>query len=105
MKIRRTWRSGDLSKTLGTPWRTPLWLLGTPETEMRGDKEIRRALSDLGDTFRGLEEMEDTFRDLHGDLREDFVDFKDMVDLLGDPSTGVGDPLDEDKDMEVKGPL
>lgn len=50
--------------------------------------------------------MEDTFRDLHGDLREDFVDFKDMVDLLGDPSAGVGDPLDEDKeDMEVKGPL
>lgn len=37
--------------------------------------------------------MEDTFRDLHGDLREDF---KDVVDLLGDPF---------DEDMEVKGPL
>lgn len=50
--------------------------------------------------------MEDTFRDLHWDLREDFVDFKDMADLLGDPSMGVGDPFDEDKeDVEVKGPL
>lgn len=47
--------------------------------------------------------MEGTFRNLHRDLREDLVDFKVMVDLLGDPSVGVGDPLDED--MEVKGPL
>ena len=49
--------------------------------------------------------MEDTFRDLHRDLREDFVDFEDTVDLSGDPSIGAEDPLAEDKDMEVKGPL
>jgi len=51
---------------------------------MRGT-EVRRAVQDLGDTFRVLE-MEDTFRDLHRDLREDF---EDTVDLSGDPSISV----------------
>lgn len=63
---------------------------------------MRRWGTPSGTSNRDLEEMGDTFRDLHEDFREDSVGFKDMVDL-GDPSVGVRDPFNED--MEVKGPL
>lgn len=53
MRIRRTQRSGHLLKILGTPWRTPWWLLGDPLDRGEGDKKVRRAVSDLGGTSMG----------------------------------------------------